>query len=117
MSAARARKYAPTTRLLHWAVGLMVLAMFPIGVIMLQEGLARPRQDLLFILHKNGGVIIFMLVVLRLMWRLATPAPALPPMFRLGSAAPRRRCRQHFTGCCWSWPSAVISGCAPAAFP
>jgi cytochrome b561 len=79
MSAARARKYAPTTRLLHWAVGLMVLAMFPIGVIMLQEGLARPTQDLLFILHKNGGVIIFMLVVLRLMWRLATPAPALPP--------------------------------------
>ncbi|MCH8466657.1 MAG: cytochrome b/b6 domain-containing protein, partial [Roseinatronobacter sp.] len=36
-------------------------------------------QNRLFILHKNGGVIIFLLGVLRIMWRLATPAPALPP--------------------------------------
>jgi cytochrome b561 len=71
-------KYASMTRLLHWLTGLMVLATIPIGVIMLQDGLARSTQNLLFILHKNGGVILFMLVVLRILWRLATPAPILP---------------------------------------
>jgi cytochrome b561 len=71
-------KYASLTRLLHWVTGLMVLATIPIGVIMLQDGLARSTQNLLFILHKNGGVILFLLVVLRILWRFATPAPTLP---------------------------------------
>lgn len=72
------QKYAATTRLLHWLVAVMVLATMPIGVIMLTEGLPRAQQDLLFILHKNGGVIILMLVVLRLIWRAMQPAPRLP---------------------------------------
>ncbi len=72
-------KYSTPTRVLHWVSGIMILATLPIGVIMLQEGLARPTQNLLFILHKNGGVIILLLVLLRLVWRLLTPAPALPP--------------------------------------
>jgi len=71
-------RYAPMTRFLHWIVALMVIATFPIGVVMLQDGLARPTQDLLFILHKNGGVIILLLVVLRLVWRLRMAAPPMP---------------------------------------
>lgn len=73
------QKYPALTRLLHWGVGVMVLLTIPVGVIMLQEELARPTQDLLFILHKNGGVLILLLVLLRIIWRLVTPAPALPP--------------------------------------
>lgn len=57
----------------------MVIVTTPIGVIMQQQGLARSTQDLLFILHKNGGVILLLLVLLRILWRFATPAPALPP--------------------------------------
>ncbi len=71
-------KYPASSRFLHWVVAVMVIATMPVGVIMQQQGLARPTQDLLFILHKNGGVIILLLVVLRILWRLATPAPALP---------------------------------------
>lgn len=71
-------RYSAVTRALHWLVAIMVLATIPIGVTMLQEGLARPTQDLLFILHKNGGVLIFLLVVLRIIWRLRSPAPPLP---------------------------------------
>jgi cytochrome b561 len=56
----------------------MVLLTIPIGVVMLQDGLARSTQNLLFILHKNGGVILLLLVVLRILWRLATPAPMMP---------------------------------------
>ena len=70
--------YPAMTRLLHWVVALMVLATMPIGVAMLQQGIARPTQDLLFILHKNGGVVILLLVLLRIGWRLATPTPPPP---------------------------------------
>lgn len=71
-------KYAALTRFLHWLVALMVLTTIPIGVIMLIEGLPRARQDLLFILHKNGGVIILLLVAVRIVWRIVYPAPRLP---------------------------------------
>jgi cytochrome b561 len=72
-------RYPALTRSLHWIVALMVLATMPIGVVMLQEGLARPTQNLLFILHKNGGVILLGLVLLRIFWRLRYPGPPLPP--------------------------------------
>lgn len=72
-------KYSAPTRILHWVSGIMILATLPVGVLMLQDGLVRPTQNLLFILHKNAGVIILLLIVLRLVWRLVTPTPALPP--------------------------------------
>lgn len=72
------KNYAGMTRFLHWTVALMVLATIPIGIVMLQEGLERSTQNLLFLLHKNGGVILLVLVVLRIGWRMATPAPVLP---------------------------------------
>lgn len=71
-------RYPAMTRSLHWIVALMVIAMIPIGNIMITQGLSRPVQDTLFILHKNGGVIILLLVVLRILWRLWRPGPPLP---------------------------------------
>lgn len=79
-------KYASPTRILHWVSGVMILATLPIGVLMLQDGLARPTQNLLFILHKNGGVIILLLVLMRLVWRVVSPAPPLPPSVPLWQA-------------------------------
>ncbi|SDX15213.1 cytochrome b [Roseicitreum antarcticum] len=74
----RPLKYAATTRLLHWLVALMVLAMIPIGIYMQTEGLPRAQQNLLFVMHKNGGVILLALVLLRLVWRATHRAPSLP---------------------------------------
>jgi cytochrome b561 len=71
-------RYSALTRLLHWLVALMVVATIPIGVIMQTEGQDRSTQDLLFILHKNGGVILLLLVLLRIVWRAVHPAPSLP---------------------------------------
>lgn len=70
--------YGTVARLLHWVTVLLVLAMMPVGVIMQQEGLARPTQDALFIFHKNFGVILLLLILLRLAWRLLNPPPPLP---------------------------------------
>jgi cytochrome b561 len=75
---AAARRYTFPARLLHWLVAAMVLATIPIGTVMIREGISRPVQDTLFILHKNGGVIILLLVLARIAWRWANPPPPLP---------------------------------------
>lgn len=76
--AARSHGYRPFARGLHWIVAIIVIAMLPIGTAMTQEGLARETQNTLYILHKNGGVILLLLMVVRLAYRLANPPTALP---------------------------------------
>jgi cytochrome b561 len=71
-------RYRLSQRVLHWLTALLVLATIPAGLTMVQEGLARPTQDALFVFHKNAGVIIFLLVVARIVYRIANPAPPLP---------------------------------------
>ena len=70
--------YGNTARLFHWITALMVLGMVPAGLVMIREGIGRDLQNLLFILHKNGGVILLALVLLRLGWRVLVPPPPLP---------------------------------------
>ncbi len=74
-----AARHAALTRALHWLVALMVFATFPVAFAMLNDALPRPTRDTLFILHKNGGVLILLLVLLRLGWRARSPAPPFPP--------------------------------------
>lgn len=70
--------YKPIARVLHWVVALLVIATIPIGAAMTQEGLDRGTQNTLYILHKNGGVILLVLMILRVLYRLANPPPPLP---------------------------------------
>ncbi|MCE6958014.1 cytochrome b [Cereibacter sphaeroides] len=70
--------YRPTARFLHWTVAAIVLCMIPAGLIMTTEGLPRPVQDTLFIFHKNAGVIVGLLMLVRLAYRGAHPPPPLP---------------------------------------
>jgi cytochrome b561 len=71
-------RYSAPARLLHWAMAVLILAMIPVGLLMVQPGLDRGLQNSLFIFHKNAGVLLLILVVLRLGWRLMRPAPPLP---------------------------------------
>lgn len=70
--------YARPARIYHWLVAVLVLLMIPAGLIMIQQGLPRPVQDTLFIFHKNTGLIVFLLMLARLVWRLRHPPPPLP---------------------------------------
>jgi len=70
--------YRPLARALHWIVALIVFAMIPAGVVMLTPGLDRPTQNLLFMFHKNMGVVVLLLVLWRLVYRAMNPAPPLP---------------------------------------
>jgi len=70
--------YKTGARWLHWSMALLVLAMIPVGFLMVQEGLSRPLQNNLFIFHKNVGVLLLVLIAARLVYRLLTPPPPLP---------------------------------------
>jgi cytochrome b561 len=71
--------YRSTARALHWLSAILILATIPAGWAMLHAGLARPMQDTLFIFHKNVGVLILLLVLVRVIYRAANPPPPLPP--------------------------------------
>lgn len=71
-------RYSRPSRLLHWLTVLLVLSTIPAGLIMVQDGLPRPLQNSLFLYHKNIGPVILILVVARIVLRVAKPAPPMP---------------------------------------
>ena len=72
-----AQRYTGVARLLHWTMAALVLMSIPVGFILLSLPQGRV-QDTLFDLHRSVGVLLFVLVVIRLAWRLAHPPPPLP---------------------------------------
>lgn len=71
--------YRPLSRLLHWAMAAIIIALIMAGFVMVQQGLARALQNTLFVFHKNIGLVVLALALLRLAYRAANPAPPLPP--------------------------------------
>src|SRR5262245_5873659 len=71
----RTDHYPATSKLLHWLVAGCVLTTVPVAIAMtnISEG---PAQDALYNLHKSLGVLILILMVLRLVNRLAVGALA-----------------------------------------
>ncbi len=74
--------YGRPARLLHWITALLVLCMIPAGLVMIRESIPRPLQDALFLFHKNIGVVVFAVMILRLVWR-GSHAPASRPALPL----------------------------------
>lgn len=70
--------YKPVARALHWIVALIVIATIPVGALMVEPGWPRPTQDAMYVFHKNAGVVILVLMILRLAYRMANPPPPLP---------------------------------------
>lgn len=70
--------YRTPARVIHWLMALAVISTIPVGVMMVQQGLDRGLQNTLFIYHKNIGVLIFAVLLIRLAYRLMNPPPPLP---------------------------------------
>jgi cytochrome b561 len=88
MSAHQARFSAPS-RVLHWLMAAMILAMLFIGVGMAAS--VSERYNLLVSIHRPLGIAILVLVVIRFCNRLINPPPplpdTLPPVQRLAARA------------------------------
>jgi cytochrome b561 len=74
----RTDHYPATSKILHWLVAASVLTTAPVAITMtrIAEG---PTRDGLYNFHKSLGVVILVLMILRLVNRLAVGAPVADP--------------------------------------
>jgi len=73
---AAAEPFPIISRLLHWLMAVMILAMLFLGAGM--TATVSPRYPFLFSIHRPLGIAILGLVVVRLINRLLNPPPPLP---------------------------------------
>ena len=72
--------YTRTAITLHWLIALLVFVTFPVGLVMSEMALS-PNKLRLLSYHKWLGVTVFILVMVRLLWRAShKPAPLLATM-------------------------------------
>ena len=83
-----AARFAAPSRVLHWLMAALILAMLFIGVGMVST--LSPRYEALLSLHRPLGIAILLLVILRLINRWINPPPALP-----ASVPPLQRFAAH----------------------
>src|SRR5258708_17865588 len=71
-------RYTGVAQLFHWLIAGLVITQFILG--WMAEDLPLGAHKLaLFARHKSFGMTVLMLAILRLLWRLKNPPPALPP--------------------------------------
>ena len=73
-----AERYGLVSRLLHWLMALLILAMIGVGAYMADLDKEDPLRAQLFTLHKEIGITILALAVIRILWVLASRPPVLP---------------------------------------
>jgi cytochrome b561 len=71
------QRFTPLQRLLHWFMAVLILAMLFIGVGMVST--VMPKYLSLVSIHKPLGIAILVLALIRLVVRLRSGAPPLPP--------------------------------------
>ena len=82
--------YTPVAKGLHWLMAVMILGLLALGIYMHDLPLS-PQKLELYAWHKWMGVTVFLLVWLRLAWRVTHRPPALPktlsPVMRVAAHA------------------------------
>ncbi|MNJ38745.1 hypothetical protein D3C77_335980 [compost metagenome] len=77
----RPSRYSAVAIALHWLIAIAILSMIPMGWWM-SDAITEPGSQALayrvFQIHKSIGFLILALTVLRIVWRLTHPVPALP---------------------------------------
>ncbi len=71
------KKFTPTAIALHWLMAIGLTSVFAFGLYMADLPLS-PNKLKFFSWHKWAGVTLFLLVIVRLAWRVAHRPPALP---------------------------------------
>ncbi len=66
--------YGGTVRAMHWIGALVVIAAWCVGI-SLDSFPRGPERTAVMGLHSTIGLVVFSLAVLRILWRIATPAP------------------------------------------
>ena len=71
-------RYTRTAICLHWLLVALLLAQIAFGWFLGEVARGTPARTVYVNLHKSTGILIGLVILLRLSWRLAHRAPALP---------------------------------------
>jgi len=78
--------YGQITRVLHWTSGALMVSAFPMGQFVAVLAPEAPERAGFLAVHMAIGGAIFLMIMARLMLRLVTPAPSVPPPAMIGHA-------------------------------
>lgn len=70
-------RYTATAKTLHWLMAVMIFGLLALGIYMHDLPLS-PEKLKLYSWHKWAGVTVFLLVLIRLVWRITHRPPPLP---------------------------------------
>ncbi|MEP3599058.1 MAG: cytochrome b [Stappiaceae bacterium] len=74
-----ANSYGVLAIAFHWIMAFLILFMLGLGLYMHEQDITAQRTFELYQLHKSFGFVALAMVILRLIWRLTNPTPALEP--------------------------------------
>lgn len=69
--------YTATAKFLHWLMALLIIGLLALGFVMTEMPLS-PQKLQVYSWHKWAGVTVFVLLLVRLSWRIAHRPPPLP---------------------------------------
>lgn len=69
--------YRSCAKWLHWLIALMVIGLLGVGLYMTNMRIS-PQKIQLYMTHKSVGLTVLALMLVRVLYRLKNPAPALP---------------------------------------
>jgi cytochrome b561 len=72
------QRYTHTAMVFHWLIAVLIVGTFSLGLVMTDIPGLTPTKLKYFSWHKWAGVTVLTVATLRLLWRLANPAPAYP---------------------------------------
>lgn len=82
--------YGFVTKVFHWLTALLILALFPLGVIAnrlpYETGAQLAQKAQLFSIHKTLGIVVFFVALLRIVWALTQKKPGLLNADKKGEA-------------------------------
>jgi cytochrome b561 len=72
------RTWGAVQQALHWFIVITVISQLTVGLIFANLPENDPRAGTLFGVHATLGLVIFLVMLTRFVWRQANPVPALP---------------------------------------
>lgn len=70
-------QYTATAKVLHWLMALLIVGLLALGFVMTEMPVS-PQKLKVYSWHKWAGVTVFVLLLVRVSWRIAHHPPALP---------------------------------------
>jgi len=68
-------KYGTISKILHWGIALLVLALIALGWYMTSLDYYHPWRHRTLSLHKSVGVLVFILFMIKILWLIKNPTP------------------------------------------